>query len=298
VSSTGLLPPILVGVEERDMEPRQHRHRPNIVQPQSSVSADASPARSPRAAAASRPRREAFAGVSMEPQPDGAIDASIAIEWQAVDLGDARSSGCTIVSASGHDISVVVHQGAYQKTVRGAGRLEIAVVPLASVGTPGALVVRDEVTGATAKYAWRWQANHVGEPKPTVISWLKRLLARGNATATQVSTVDSIANVGLDLNGLWTGDYHNPGRIDSEVIQIVHRGGSVVATKVVGDDFVPTGQVTWRATVTGFSGDGEGQVAEHGYRDARFLPGRLTVLDQNHLVFEWSGSDSVTYTRQ
>lgn len=96
----------------------------------------------------------------------------------------------------------------------------------------------------------------------------------------------------MDLSGEWIGHY--PGHYD-EVIEICHSGNSVVATKLTGDDHVPAGEITWRAVLP--DGSGEGQIAGHDFHNPRFVPGLLTVLDSDHITFEWHGLGSVEYRR-
>ena len=67
------------------------------------------------------------------------------------------------------------------------------------------------------------------------------------------------------------------------------------ATKVTGDDHVPAGQITWRADVA--TCDGEGQIAEHDFRNARFIPGRLFIRNRDHIRFEWFGVGAVEFRR-
>ena len=96
----------------------------------------------------------------------------------------------------------------------------------------------------------------------------------------------------VDLSGEWIGHY--PGHFD-EVIRITQVGDAVEAVKVTGDDYVPAEAVTWRANVR--SGLGEGQVAERGFRNPRFLPGKLMVLNRDRIVFVWAEAGKVEYRR-
>jgi hypothetical protein len=96
----------------------------------------------------------------------------------------------------------------------------------------------------------------------------------------------------LSLAGEWVGHY--TGHFD-EFIRIVQDGFKVEAWKITGDDYVPAGALTWRADLQ--SGRGEGQVAEKEFRNPRFIPGKLTVLDPERIVFEWEGCGRVEYRR-
>ncbi len=96
----------------------------------------------------------------------------------------------------------------------------------------------------------------------------------------------------LNLSGEWIGYY--PSHFD-EVIRITQEDDRVEAMKVTGDDYVPAGAVTWRASLE--TGVGEGQVAEHGYRNPLFIPGKLTVLNPERIVFTWESVGSVEYRK-
>ncbi|HEY9036103.1 MAG TPA: Cyclin D1-binding domain-containing protein [Pseudomonadales bacterium] len=104
----------------------------------------------------------------------------------------------------------------------------------------------------------------------------------------QVSSASTLP----DLRGQWIGSYPCCG---IETLEITQEGEQVQATKMTGDDFVPAGEVSWRANVE--SGSGEGQIAEKGFTNARFISGRLTVLDDNTLQFEWGDALTVIYSR-
>lgn len=95
-----------------------------------------------------------------------------------------------------------------------------------------------------------------------------------------------------DLSGEWVGYY--TGHYD-EFVRIVQKGDVVEAIKITGDDFVPADEITWRANVN--TGYGEGQVAEREFRNPRFVPGRLKVLDQDRIVFSWMNCGEVEFRR-
>ena len=95
-----------------------------------------------------------------------------------------------------------------------------------------------------------------------------------------------------DLNGEWIGHY--PGHFD-EVIRIMQERGHALAVKLTGDEYVPAGNVTWWANVE--TGDGQGQVAEQEYRNPRFVPGRLTIVSPEKIVFTWENLGQVEYRR-
>lgn len=98
----------------------------------------------------------------------------------------------------------------------------------------------------------------------------------------------------LNLSGDWIGAYH--GHHD-EVVSITHEGDRVVAVKVTGDLNVPAGEITFRATLNGREGEGAGQIAETEFRNPRFIPGTLRVIDDHHIEFEWTGLGRVEFRR-
>lgn len=103
---------------------------------------------------------------------------------------------------------------------------------------------------------------------------------------TDPSTID------LELSGEWIGHYS--GHFD-EVIRITQRGEVVEAVKVTGDEFVPAGEVTWRANLRTRRGDG--QVAAQEFRNPRFVPGRIDIVSPHRIIFHWDGLGSVEYRR-
>lgn len=100
--------------------------------------------------------------------------------------------------------------------------------------------------------------------------------------------------VGAETNfgGEWIGYY--PGHYD-EVIRIYQRGEQLEAVKITGDDHVPGGAITWRADLR--TGRGEGQIAETEFRNPRFIPGKLEIVNSDRIVFTWERLGSVEFRR-
>src|SRR5689334_4928841 len=96
----------------------------------------------------------------------------------------------------------------------------------------------------------------------------------------------------VNLAGEWIGFY--PGHFD-EVIRITQMGDAIEAVKITGDDYVPAGNVTWRADLKTLIG--EGQMAENGFRNPRFIPGKLTILNSDRIIFSWSNAGEVEFRR-
>jgi predicted RNA-binding protein len=96
----------------------------------------------------------------------------------------------------------------------------------------------------------------------------------------------------INLAGEWIGFYR--GHYD-QVIKISQQGDSVEAIKITGDEHVPAGEVTWRANLQ--TKQGEGQIAEKEYRNPCFVPGTLTIVSVDRIVFTWDKCGAVEYRR-
>lgn len=96
----------------------------------------------------------------------------------------------------------------------------------------------------------------------------------------------------IDLEGEWIGHY--PGHYD-EVIKIQQDGDEIEAVKITGDEYVPAGEVTWRANLR--TGRGEGQIAAQEFVNPRFVPGRLTIVNPERIIFRWDNCGEVEFRK-
>ena len=96
----------------------------------------------------------------------------------------------------------------------------------------------------------------------------------------------------MNLAGEWIGHY--PGHFD-EVIRIRQHDDELEAIKITGDDFVPAGALTWRANLRTL--EGEGQLAEREFLNPRFVPGKLTIVSADRIVFRWENCGEVEFRR-
>lgn len=94
------------------------------------------------------------------------------------------------------------------------------------------------------------------------------------------------------MAGEWIGHY--PGHFD-EVIRIEQDGDEIEAVKITGDEYVPAGEITFRANLR--TGLGEGQIAAQEFQNPRFVPGRLEVLNDERIVFHWEHCGEVEFRR-
>lgn len=96
----------------------------------------------------------------------------------------------------------------------------------------------------------------------------------------------------IELIGEWIGHY--PGHFD-EVIRIEQSGDDIQAIKITGDEYVPAGAVTWRASLRTM--EGEGQIAELDFQHPRFVSGRLRILNPERIVFHWDNCGEVEFRK-
>lgn len=96
----------------------------------------------------------------------------------------------------------------------------------------------------------------------------------------------------MNLSGEWIGNYR--GHCE-QVIKITQAGDLIEAVKVTGDSHVPGGEATFRANVK--TGIGEGRVSEVEFRNPQWVPGRLTIVNPERIVFNWGSVGAVEFRK-
>jgi outer membrane protein OmpA-like peptidoglycan-associated protein len=103
-----------------------------------------------------------------------------------------------------------------------------------------------------------------------------------------------------DLNGEWQADFtldNSATKLKREKVMVQQIGDKIIATKITGDEFVPAGKVTVRATYGGTSFPAEQACAESGYKNPYFSPITITILDARHFKATGGCSGNVTWER-
>jgi hypothetical protein len=111
----------------------------------------------------------------------------------------------------------------------------------------------------------------------------------GQFTLKIGSLVDEITE--MVYPGLWTVTY--PGYNCTQEVVIVQDGEEIVATKVVGDEHVPAGEVTFVSALEnkGYTGKGRIVVADHEFSNPEWVPMDVTATSRDHFVVEAKGEE-------
>jgi hypothetical protein len=118
------------------------------------------------------------------------------------------------------------------------------------------------------------------------------LLGSGLSCAS-VQALSPPLGAAAPLTGLWVGrGYTCPGGNvpPEEQIRIEDRGGSLIATKIAGDDCVPSGAITWQGVPTGPSFPVQVQMSSGPHTPLFFAPATITVvrIDTLQLSAGWT----------
>jgi len=134
--------------------------------------------------------------LTIAPAVSGSEAGSLAFDWEAVTMGSNRSYACAVSTSDAVQISVTMTQGMYRRSYGGEGVVKTGPVPPAPVGTEGSMTARNESTGESATYSWRWQPKSVTAPPVRPGSsrggLLGKLFSRGK-TETQTQTKQALS---------------------------------------------------------------------------------------------------------
>ncbi|MFP2911441.1 Cyclin D1-binding domain-containing protein [Pyxidicoccus sp. 3LFB2] len=104
--------------------------------------------------------------------------------------------------------------------------------------------------------------------------------------------LQSTAQELYDLSGTWAVSNYSP----VFRISISQSGTTATATKLDNVGNVPAGQTHWFADVV--TGSGQGQIAESGFVNPRYVAGTLVITDNDHIQFTFSSGGTFNYTRE
>jgi hypothetical protein len=119
--------------------------------------------------------------------------------------------------------------------------------------------------------------------------WAAVLVA---ALAATLSTACS-GNLGTDLSGRWTSnDYTCPQVVPHhELFDVLESGTTIVGVKVVGDDCVPAGRVSFQGTISSSAGKVDiYEAAPHGTPQITLRNQPLTIQGGNHFAIGQAGA--------
>ncbi len=95
----------------------------------------------------------------------------------------------------------------------------------------------------------------------------------------------------LDLSGEWIGSYP----VVEETIKIEQTGSFVRAEKITQGEYVPSGEMTFVADLV--SGIGSGRISQKEFRNDRWVPGSLDIINNDCIRFRWFGVGAVEFRR-
>ncbi|MBL9172466.1 MAG: DUF3506 domain-containing protein [Verrucomicrobiales bacterium] len=176
---------------------------------------------------------------------------------------------------------------------------------LSALPTPRLTILSHSVANGLSALSWRSQASATYGIRASsdLVHWIEVANGlSGNPTVTRWNEplAEPAASGGFyqivqetqSIEGLWVGSYGDHG---PELIRIKLEGDLAIATKLIGDPNVPSGQVTWKADVK--SGQGQGRGADTGFVNPRWYPGTLTITNPDRLTFTWTGLGATLFRR-
>lgn len=176
---------------------------------------------------------------------------------------------------------------------------------LSSLLTPKLEILSQSTAGGRRALNWRSQASATYGIKVSgdLVNWTDLASGLpGNPTATRWSeTLTSpeqparfyrVVEESKTIEGLWVAFYEGHGY---ELIRIALDGDQAVATKLIGDPNIPSGQITWEADVK--TGVGQGQGVDPGFVNPRWYPGTLKITNPDRLTFTWTGIGTYVFRR-
>jgi hypothetical protein len=100
-------------------------------------------------------------------------ERNIRIEWINVPVGIHISARFNITTQPGNELEVTMLQLEYRKVFNGQGTVSTTMVPVAPIGTPGKMIVRDVTSGEIVEQPWKWRS--LGR-NLSLWGWIKELL--------------------------------------------------------------------------------------------------------------------------
>jgi len=165
---------------------------------------------------------------------------------------------------------------------------------LSSLVTPKLEILSQSTAGGRSALNWRSQvsATYGIKASSDLVNWTELASGLpGNPTVTRWSEPPTspeqparfyrVVEESKTIEGLWVAFYEGNGY---ELIRITLDGDQAVATKLIGDTYIRTGEVTWKADVK--TGVGQLQFAAgSNFQGRDWLSGTLKITNPDRLTF-------------
>lgn len=114
---------------------------------------------------------------------------------------------------------------------------------------------------------------------PTTTSW-----SEGIPESAQAGRFYRVAQEAKTIEGLWVARYVSDvsGGTLEELVRVKLTGDQVVATKLIGDNYVTAGNITWEASLT--TGAAQAQFAHLGFVDPSWIPASLKINSPDRIT--------------